>query len=420
MKTATWILASALSLMPAALAAPTKCVNGSFTCGAKNAKSQGTILICIDSQFVALSDCDDDVSTDCRIIGGSPYCVPPNFIGGIPGSSVVQESPAQAPAVSPAPKPNNQEDFPVLVGSDFTILSSKGVPIYQDKTEIPEPTPTESPAQKPPPVPSPSSSPKPPAKSDDSNEPYAIQGLTKCQYDIILKITSVFETSSQDLNFGICGNINDGQGISAGFIQFTTSSGSLKTVVDTYLGLTKLSNPPLARFGSSLNTAARMGNGGQVTGQGNVAGLDNLCAEWESAAKTDSEAFQTAQLKVQQDLYFAPNKPKIDSLGLKTATGIGLIFDTAIQLGAGSIDVIANGAGTPPSKGGKESDFISSFLDSKLNYINNLGGAYAGTAYRIRSYRHLLDYGIKLNDLSFPGGKAEALENGGSVMPISC
>jgi hypothetical protein len=39
---------------------------------------------------------------------------------------------------------------------------------------------------------------------------------------IALKLTSVYETSSQDLNWGICVTLPDNHGYSSGIIQFTT------------------------------------------------------------------------------------------------------------------------------------------------------------------------------------------------------
>ncbi|KAJ3200199.1 hypothetical protein HDU67_002248 [Dinochytrium kinnereticum] len=378
----------------------TRCKGEAYTCGPLSSDGFGTIVQCSGGFLEQISTCRQNGQNACKVINKAPFCVEGEGKSGIymKFKKVTTPKPKETTATKASP---------------FTTAAAA---IPSPKSIEPSPVPSPEPASAPiPPPPSPSS-PQPPSSNVD--EPYARQGLNKCQYDIILKITSVFETSKQTHSYEMCGNINDGQGISAGFIQFTTSSGSAYKVVDTYLSSTtkKDSNPPLANFVGSLEQAARAGNGGQVNGYGNVNGLSGFCDAWRHAATTDFEAFKDAQVKVQQDLYLSPNKPVVDSLGLKTALGVGLVFDTGIQLGLSAVTAIARNAGPTPKDGVDEATYINSFLDAKMNHLSNMGGAYAQTGYRINSYRHVLRSG----NLNFEGGRIEALDNSGGRMPVQC
>ncbi|ORY36886.1 hypothetical protein BCR33DRAFT_473303 [Rhizoclosmatium globosum] len=63
--------------------------------------------------------------------------------------------------------------------------------------------------------------------------------LTDCQFNLMLQITSFMEDSTQDYygKFGFCKASSNNQGISAGFLEFTTCSGSLLQVCKKYNSL---------------------------------------------------------------------------------------------------------------------------------------------------------------------------------------
>ncbi|KAJ3210078.1 hypothetical protein HDU67_005677 [Dinochytrium kinnereticum] len=240
----------------------------------------------------------------------------------------------------------------------------------------------------------------------------AEQNLSDCQYDIIIQLTSTYETSSQTPDFGACHNNNDGQGISAGFVQFTTSSGSALKVVEEYKAL---GGDKFTSFEGSLQRARAAGSQG-VTGGGVTDGLENFCDSWKNAADTDKERFGKAQKKVEGDLYLKPNKETVQSLGLKKAASVGQLFDSAIQLGlSGMQSIVQKVQAPPPAKGGDEQKWLQEYLQRRSEKLAEMGGAYAGTTYRVKSYQHIVDKGNM--DLS---GTVEALENGGGVINLTC
>ena len=125
--------------------------------------------------------------------------------------------------------------------------------------------------------------------------------LSNCQIDLILQITSIFETSTPTFNYEICTSLADGHGYSAGIIQFTTGAGSAILVIEKYTEL-ELPNPtpftPLNATLESLYSKIKKStaNGGDQVVDGSLDGLGGFCDAWKSAATT--KGFQKAQLQV--------------------------------------------------------------------------------------------------------------------------
>ncbi|KAJ3329554.1 hypothetical protein HDU76_007661 [Blyttiomyces sp. JEL0837] len=353
-----------------------------FSCGPTDAKGQDSINVCQGGVWAHLDACDMAPNNACQYINGSPFCV-----AGKGGNSGGMPSTGATTPVTPPPTNNNNNN-------------------NNQNNNTPAPAPVPQPA-----IPAANNNNIPAsAFIVDTNTPFGAQGLTACQYDIILKLTSIYETSSPNLNYGICGNINDGNGISTGFIQFTTKSGSALSVIQTYIQDAN-ANPNfkfnLQQFIPALSA---------VKGTGSVTGLDNFCSTWTMAA-TDP-IFQSAQRTVQSKQYLSPNNQLIASLGLKTATGVGQLFDAAIQLGMGGATTIANAvtAVKSPANGGNEVAWISEYLKQRTNYINNLGGAYPPTVTRVNSYAKIVQGG----NVNFDGGMVVALDNSGNPVTLKC
>ncbi|KAJ3110892.1 hypothetical protein HDU96_006169 [Phlyctochytrium bullatum] len=448
------------------------CHDGDLRCGPLDDQHRGTILQCVSQVFVRLATCDRPGLSACimapapaadatprlfrrddlpppRLGATVPTCVrgrgavgsymrldgtfnvadkelellavaaaPPAVdpAAAPPHSSPAPSTPDPAPAAAPTPRPDPPS--PTLESS-----TTSAAPPPASPTNRPSPT-SASDATKPTAAPEPQQKQARPVVAPDAvgeaDAPYAELGLTRCQYDIIMKITSVFETSSQTPRYDLCSNINDGQGLTAGFMQFTTSSGSLLRVIEAYLPHATLSPAPLASHLPALRHAATLGNQGHTTGPGHTTGLDTLCDAWRDAATRDLPAFAAAQRRVQQEMYLRPAGNVAAALGLRSAAGIGVVFDTAIQLGVGGAEGVAEDArrsGRCPVGGGSDERVcLEAVLDARERKVVAMGGAYGGTVYRVRSYRHVVGGG----NLGFVGGTVEALENGGGRMTVTC
>ncbi|KAJ3112427.1 hypothetical protein HDU96_004570 [Phlyctochytrium bullatum] len=351
----------------------TTCLESTTTCGPLTAQGYATLAVCQSGVWVAKSACDQDGVHACRFVLNEAKCVPGA------GSSGLYMG-GEADEVEATGKTLRRRRVAVVIpgaegGSQLIVRQQSAKTIY------------------------------------------TAQGLTECQYRLLLKITSIFETSNPNqIRSDLCGNWNDGQGISAGFIQFTTSSGSALQVVRTYLKLTTRPNPPLASFIPALERAAQVGNRGAVSGQGFMDGLWSFCSAWTEADRNDGPAFRRAQMQIQAQGYMAPNKPMVDRLGLRTALGVGQLMDTAIQLGSGAVATIAERAGWSPKDGASEADWLGRYLNARAEYLRRMGGAYAGTLYRIRAYQFILGTG----NLNFANGAVTSLTNDGQRINLKC
>ncbi|KAJ3024838.1 UNVERIFIED_CONTAM: hypothetical protein HDU68_007736 [Siphonaria sp. JEL0065] len=219
--------------------------------------------------------------------------------------------------------------------------------------------------------------------------------LNDCQYKIMIRLTSYFETSSLNLGFGTCTTTNDGQGISAGFIQFTTCQGAVYKVCQRYTELSPYSFcADYVRDGdaSILHKALHLYDC-PGTGAYTPDGMWGFCDQWTAAAW--DPLFQQAQLEVQYTGYFEPILRYIESYKVSAPLTIAQFFDTAVQLGPETVKHLADDAtqrsgGVPGTV--DESRWLVNYLNARDYYmVNVLGGAYANTLYRTDIYRNMLD-----------------------------
>ncbi|KAJ3158084.1 hypothetical protein HK101_001403 [Irineochytrium annulatum] len=393
-------------------AAAESCVESAYDCGPVTANGVGSIVQCIGGTNVQLDECDQPGAGSCQVIGGVPYCVAGSNAAAAPAPSTpTLVVPTPDPVVTPYPSNTPSATDAGAAGGGKGVTPSTS-PI--SKNPAPKPTATPSATPKAPPKPSPA---PPPATGNGDGgmtsvgaapPSAAAQGVSACQYDIILQMTSVFENGTPKLDFGSCANINDGNGYSAGFIQFTTGSGNAQTVVKNYIKDPSANQDIVGQFKGIMDAMNRASGG-------NVDGLDAFCGLWSKAAKQDTACFSRAQIGVQSDLFFAPDLDIVQSKGLKTATGVGLMFDTAVQLGKdGLVNILANTGGKSPADGGDEAAYLTAVCAAKRNYINKIGGAYPATAYRIESYLHVINGG----NLEFDGNAVTMLDNSGGQLPL--
>ncbi|ORY37965.1 lysozyme-like protein, partial [Rhizoclosmatium globosum] len=196
-----------------------------------------------------------------------------------------------------------------------------------------------------------------------------------CVRNIALKLTSVYETSSQDLQWDVCVTLADNHGYSAGIIQFTTGTGSAQAVISKYetslqKGTTVQQKSPFKSFDSVLSS---LKDASEASGspQGDISGLQGFCDAWKQASGTPE--FRDAQLQVLDDLYWTPSQITARKYSLSLPISIGQIFDSTIQLGAqGTLSLIKS----IPTPSGDETKWIGDFLDARRSKLIDMGGAY--------------------------------------------
>ncbi|KAJ3131787.1 hypothetical protein HK101_004678, partial [Irineochytrium annulatum] len=239
-----------------------------------------------------------------------------------------------------------------------------------------------------------------------------------CQYNLILQMTSTYETGSANLNYGACGNNNDGAGYSFGMVQFTTASTGYDVAAE-YDSLYQNQYGYGSKMGQYLGALKNSKSSGRwgSSGWGNTDGLDGFCDAVKSLK--DDPLWQKAQDDVEFKGYFEKINVMADWYGLTSPLLKGQLFDYNIQLGdAVSLfkKVISNNGGDPNSHShgfADEGAALQAFLWARLKKYDEMGGAFPGTAYRVKSYQHALDAGYLYFQDSI-----EYLDNGGGKKTI--
>jgi chitosanase len=179
------------------------------------------------------------------------------------------------------------------------------------------------------------------------------------------QITSTFENSTTELQYDYAENIGDGRGITAGRAGFTSGTSDLLLLVRRYSEL-KPGNV-LAQYIPALE---------DVNGSDSEEGLDGFTDAWAEAAA------DPAQRKLQDDLvdelYFNPAMKLAREVGITTALGQAIMWDTMIQQGRGGENgtaaVIKETRETMSGAvAGNEEAWLNEFLDARLRH---LGDAY--------------------------------------------
>ncbi|HEX7974359.1 MAG TPA: chitosanase [Anaerolineales bacterium] len=219
----------------------------------------------------------------------------------------------------------------------------------------PSPTATPLPSNTPTPTPPSSATPAPTFTSSPTPSIW----LTPDQKRRAEALTSLFENSTQQLQYDFANSLGDGRGITAGRAGFTTATGDAYLVVQLYTE--RVQDNPLAAYLPELKRLAEAGSA-------DVSGLGGFEGAWAQAAQ--DSAFRSVQDDVVDELYYQPAMKHADELGLQTALARAALYDAIIQHGDGSdpdglpalLQRAAAAAGGAPAQGVDEKDWLQAFL----------------------------------------------------------
>ena len=176
--------------------------------------------------------------------------------------------------------------------------------------------------------------------------------------DHAMQIVSSAENSSLDwrAQFAYIEDIGDGRGYTAGIIGFTTGTADLLELVQNYT--TNYPKNGLAKYLPALIA---------VNGTDSHLGLDpHFMRDWRAEAAV--AAFQAAQEKERDDVYFNPSVNLAKSDGLH-ALGQFAYYDAAVVHGFNGLRAIRKRAlarAKTPAKGGAEVAYLNAFLDERV------------------------------------------------------
>jgi chitosanase len=299
-------------------------------------------------------------------------------------------------------KYNDDKNIPETPNTgELDYVLAKSFSASQVQRVFPSPPPPPPLPSPPPPVPSPSPSPEPTADNSQDTEwwnpdspittptgPYVWEELTADQYRRMLMLTSIFENSKLDLQYGFCKNIGDGRGFTFGFCGFVTKHVDARRVLTEYLKM-KPDDLLMAQFLEIMKQPS--------PGSDGTSKLGGFCEAVQALG--DDESFRQAQHIVQKSMYYDPSKVWSQKIGARYALTKGQMYDAMINHGQGlkdpfSIDHIVEKTavqmGGYPLDGVDEVQWLNTFLTIRAKTISDLEN---WQTKRIDYYRALLDGG---------------------------
>jgi chitosanase len=189
-----------------------------------------------------------------------------------------------------------------------------------------------------------------------------VPGLAADQKRRAEQLTSLFENSTIELQYGYAEELDDGRGITAGRAGFTTADGDALDVVTLYTQ--RSPDNDLAQFLPSLQQLA-------AAGSDDTSDLDGYIDAWAGAA--DDPVFRAVQDEVADRLYYRPSVIFSDNLHLQTALARAVLYDTIIQHGASGdpdglpalLQRTQAAAGGTPATGLDERAWLKTFLATR-------------------------------------------------------
>jgi chitosanase len=222
---------------------------------------------------------------------------------------------------------------------------------------------------------------------------------TAQQKHVIDCVLSIFETGRVPTaaSYATCTILADGAGISYGKHQCTDRAGSLDAVVKRYIALGGQFATALKAFETTLATNASTKVPPKGPWGAEVTDLVNLL----KAAGADP-VMHRAQDEVFDEVYFAPALNHAKQIGLTTALGLLVCYDTCIHSGPGGVTMIRNMfAAKSPANGGDEKEWVKAYIGARRNWLatHSLTVLHA-TVYRMDALKALADAGAW--DLAMP------------------
>ncbi|MCW0215799.1 MAG: chitosanase [Pseudonocardia sp.] len=208
--------------------------------------------------------------------------------------------------------------------------------------------------------------PVPATPAPDRGALLAVPGeLEPAQRRVADQLVSVFENDTPEIQYGYVEVLGDGRGITAGRAGFCSGCGDMLEVVRRYAEVAPESD--LVGFLPALRAAAA----------GDDADLDGLDDAWREAA-TDAR-FREVQDAAVEKFYFGPAAELSRSHGLRTALGVAVVYDTAIQHGTGTDhdsvrSIVArtdDEMGGTPADGIDEVSWLNAFLADRRAVLEN-------------------------------------------------
>jgi len=224
----------------------------------------------------------------------------------------------------------------------------------------PKPLPIPLPTPKPLPIPLPTPKPLPiplPTPPLPAYKVLSFRGLTDIQIQVILQLTSIFENSTTSLAYNYAEDINDGRGITFGFVGFCSGTYDGSQVFDEYIKIIGNGDVTANKYFQAMKNIDAQRKGMNPS----LVGLNDIIPYINRIGNTNQ--FIQAQFIVANRLYVKPSQNKAEQLGLTTALSKGQLYDCYLNQGeSGGLELIRKAGNV----NGDEKSWLERFL--KIRY----------------------------------------------------
>jgi chitosanase len=212
--------------------------------------------------------------------------------------------------------------------------------------------------------------------------------ISKSQKHAIDCILSIFETGKVPTaaSYSTCTILRDGAGISYGKHQATDNAGSLDKIVQKYIAAGGVHADKLKAYLPQLaaNETAKLNPSAPPDWAKNLVSL-------LKEAGADPK-MQAAQDEVFDENYWNPAVNHASQIGLKTALGHAVVYDTCIHSGPGR--VATHRAAFPqksPANGGDEKEWVKAYVGARKAWLlGNKNPLVQKTIYRMEAFEKLM------------------------------
>ncbi len=215
--------------------------------------------------------------------------------------------------------------------------------------------------------------------------------VSESQKKVIDSVLSIFETGRLPTPsaYSTCAILTDGAGISYGKHQCTDRSGSLDKIVDLYITRGGKQAEELKQFVPKLVT-----NETAKVDPRNVPSWAKYLMGVLKTAGADP-VMQSCQDEIFDANYWIPALGHINQIGLKTALGALVIYDTCIHSGPGGVAIIrARFPEAAPCNGGDEKAWVGAYVNARRSWLAaNKNPIVQGTVYRMDAFKEIIRSG---------------------------
>jgi chitosanase len=190
--------------------------------------------------------------------------------------------------------------------------------------------------------------------------------ISSDQKRVIDSVLSIFETGRipTPASYSTCSILTDGAGISYGKHQATDRAGSLDKIVDLYIQQGGKHGEELKQFLPKLSA----NESAKVDPKSPPSWAKYLMGVLKEAGK--DPVMQAAQDAIFDSCYWAPAVGHAVNIGLTTALGHLVVYDTCIHSGPGGVAVIrARFPQASPANGGDEKAWITAYISARRVWL---------------------------------------------------